>query len=441
MSPWAAGDLLNSTNLNAKTPRWYLTVDDFGATGDGVTDDTTAFNSAISAAGSGGYGADIHVSGNSFYKITSTLTLGSHHLIGAFHGNPSQGPFIFGNFNAPLITLSGTGGSVEGVGLQQSNTSTNASCIKALDGTIMTRISHCYATSGNHGFLLGSTTNDNTFAALVENCFLDGSGSNGTRSATSGSIGIFAQACALLSNRITHFDRGIRVGTGSCFIGHPEVEVNYTGIEVGFDLAGNALITQGLNIAGGHDEANDIGLDIQHAGGFVVSGFRTLSSSNCPSGQGIAGVRLGSAFDGALLGCVFTQNGPTPYTTGAVVTGTGSLNVHFVGCATTAGSTNSIPSGSTGVTFANCNFIGDGGYIGSNLSSNIISPRDSKLSFTGSIDYRGASLSLRTTSSSASASNLSANEIAVVAVSTTSAQLAFRSGNTVYIVNADATSL
>lgn len=54
----------------------------------------------------------------------------------------------------------------------------------------------------------------------------------------------------------------------------------------------------------------------------------------------------------------------------------------------------------------------------------------------GTLNLRGGALSLRTTTSSASASNLTNGEICLVAVSTTSAQLAFKSGNTVYVFNA-----
>lgn len=55
MSLWAAGDLLNSTNLNTKRPSWstttpYYDIDQYGAVGDGVTDDTTAFNAVRTAA-------------------------------------------------------------------------------------------------------------------------------------------------------------------------------------------------------------------------------------------------------------------------------------------------------------------------------------------------------------------------------------------------------
>jgi hypothetical protein len=54
----------------------------------------------------------------------------------------------------------------------------------------------------------------------------------------------------------------------------------------------------------------------------------------------------------------------------------------------------------------------------------------------GTFSTRGGALSFRTTNSSGSASNLTNGEFALISVSATSAQLAYRSGNTVYIFNA-----
>ena len=58
----------------------------------------------------------------------------------------------------------------------------------------------------------------------------------------------------------------------------------------------------------------------------------------------------------------------------------------------------------------------------------------------GIVDLRGASASLRTTNSAGSSSALTNGEICLVAVSNTSAQIAWRSGNTTYLFNAVAAS-
>lgn len=58
----------------------------------------------------------------------------------------------------------------------------------------------------------------------------------------------------------------------------------------------------------------------------------------------------------------------------------------------------------------------------------------------GTLNLRGAALSLRTTNSAGSSSALTNGEICLVNVSTTSAQLAWRSGNTTYLFNANVAS-
>jgi hypothetical protein len=66
-----AGTGAVTTTVQAKL-RQYISVKDFGAVGDGTTDDTTAINNAIAAIASPAGGTIYFPSGN--YKITSTIT-------------------------------------------------------------------------------------------------------------------------------------------------------------------------------------------------------------------------------------------------------------------------------------------------------------------------------------------------------------------------------
>lgn len=67
----------------------------------------------------------------------------------------------------------------------------------------------------------------------------------------------------------------------------------------------------------------------------------------------------------------------------------------------------------------------------------------STLAFSyGTVNLNNAILSsLRTTNASGTSATVNDKELRIVAVSVSSAQLAFRSGNTTYVINADATAL
>lgn len=97
-----------------------VSVRDTGAVGDGVADDTTAFESAIAAAKS--KGQPVLVPAGS-YKLTRTITVKSQALIGLRGGawNADSCPLptiVVGHTSGPCIKLEG-GGSV--IGLQFSN--------------------------------------------------------------------------------------------------------------------------------------------------------------------------------------------------------------------------------------------------------------------------------------------------------------------------------
>ncbi len=89
------------------------------------------------------------------------------------------------------------------------------------------------------------------------------------------------------------------------------------------------------------------------------------------------------------------------------------------------------------LTPTNLNTKGGTASSSAGYSTNTIRPESGNtISPLGMVDLRSGGLSLRTTSSNGSSSNLTNGEFCLVNVSATSAQLAFRSGNTTYIFNA-----
>ena len=78
--------------------RETVSVKDFGAVGDGVTDDTAAFQAAINATASNG---TIYVPGTNNYLIAGALTAGAKFLYWQFDGGQING-------GAPSLSLPGT---------------------------------------------------------------------------------------------------------------------------------------------------------------------------------------------------------------------------------------------------------------------------------------------------------------------------------------------
>jgi hypothetical protein len=114
-----AGDWVSAPTATLATLKWY-NVTDFGAVGDGVTNDTAAFNSAASAAASGGGG--VVLVPPKFFRIDPIILPNSVCLCGTLPGpfDPAvgnvlttpMGPTLLVNSHAsPFITV-GTNGAL-----------------------------------------------------------------------------------------------------------------------------------------------------------------------------------------------------------------------------------------------------------------------------------------------------------------------------------------
>lgn len=90
-----------------------ISVKDFGAVGDGVTDDAPAFNAALAASVGGLAGRAVYVPGsNARYKIGSTLVVpGGARLIG---DGARSSSFLIKAFNGTFMTIA-DGGQVHGL--------------------------------------------------------------------------------------------------------------------------------------------------------------------------------------------------------------------------------------------------------------------------------------------------------------------------------------
>src|ERR1700722_510547 len=120
--------------LRAQTSMDDLSVKNYGATGNGTTDDTAAFQNAIAAALAQTNNGIYVPMGK--YVISSTLTLNGIEMIGKFAGGwPADSmpmPMMqIRQYTAPGIILS-NGASIHGVAInydQQTPTTTNAPAV------------------------------------------------------------------------------------------------------------------------------------------------------------------------------------------------------------------------------------------------------------------------------------------------------------------------
>ncbi len=120
---------------NTTTPVSYVNVQAFGATGDGVTDDTLAFDNAIAAAAKSGTNDGVYVPMGR-YVISAPLTLSALEMVGRLAGGwPADGlplpTLLIRQYTAPALSLT-NGASVQGLAIdydQQTPTTTNAPAI------------------------------------------------------------------------------------------------------------------------------------------------------------------------------------------------------------------------------------------------------------------------------------------------------------------------
>jgi hypothetical protein len=204
-----------------------VSVKDFGAKGDGITDDTAAIKAAIAS------GTNITVNfPPGTYKITSTLDLSSTNVALVGQNIFTICPKITGNFNGYLIKLSGTSisdyrgpdfiSTLQLENLNNGTTAGSAGCVDAqYTGNIIIR--NCFLRFQNTGILCNET-----ISAEFDNIFLVGD--SGTNTTHSNCRGYYGQG------------RNCKINQGRVY-----------GCFVALDISGDSWNVSGLNC-----EFNDI---------------------------------------------------------------------------------------------------------------------------------------------------------------------------------------
>jgi hypothetical protein len=270
-------------------------VKDFGARGNGSTDDTAAIQAAVNRTGfpysSDNRGTVYFPTGT--YRLTGPITWETPSMHIRFLGEP--GAKIGGNFADALLKrrvnspISGIH-VIENLDFEQGHAS--GKCILA-HSCVGVKIVNCRI-SGPGGVGVPLTNRGietfNSQAATIDTCVIRGCG-----------VGVVAgNATMVLNCDITGCVEGIRhQNLGLTVIGG-RYEVNGTAILIGKDGDGNAFQSSGFDISGLSMESNDHGIYIGSGSAGKISG---CAITNNVDGNH-SGIYMGSAEQVSVSGCV-----------------------------------------------------------------------------------------------------------------------------------------
>lgn len=391
--PWHQGDVVGPTNLNNKLPSFlgttlgYIFVDNFGAKGDGVTDDTAAINTAEATRTAG---QTLKFTPGKTYLCSQTAAANLLKVLVSGTWDWRDATIKYGG--ATNLTTGGDGGALGLVNVLAAN----VRLIGTLDG----------GTKANYPIAIKSQVSGvRVDIALLNVLETNGIWTGIAYGASSDVTGVAISGRAANVAGIVSRASCPIVNTSNTIVGHDDVTAFlYGGTVVNTNSTGFAIVsggvqwdaylakpdTLGIMQTPKQNEDNSHWMDfIVHdlgANVFEIYGHANFADNNW--GLGASGGNIGGAFK---TGCVTGW-----YWDNVTQTTANAPNIFFTG--------------------------------GSAQSQ-------------GFAHFEGAHLSMRTTGSSGNSSTISSAEIAVVAMSVSSCQLAVRSGNTTYLFNAVATAL
>jgi hypothetical protein len=269
--------------------REYISVKDYGATGDGASDDTLAFTHAIAALSTRGGGRLFVPVGT--YKVSSTIDLSALKVFdfygeGAPHGVPGQGSQIIGDFAGDLIRFTPPFLSVRfkisDLYLQQQSTDPAATTVH-VNNFVGGTIENCFIRGKGKAGIWADT---NTFTLNIRGCILVGD-----CFATPACIGIYSGSHTLIDGcDITVWGEGVRAAGAGVDIKRCRIEVNRIGLNLGVFRDGTKFQLSSAKISGNTFEANDVGIKMVSCAACVLDGVAMFGSANAPSGQSQIGI-------------------------------------------------------------------------------------------------------------------------------------------------------
>ncbi len=276
-----------------------INVKDYGAKGDGVTDDTSSIAAAAVAAYGAPQGGAIFFPRGS-YKVTSTIVLTNISVRGA----GAYGTVITGNLpNVAIFDFSGTAAEMADVTVTNSGAAGIGIRVGATLGIGLTIRDVLVSVAGANGIGIKKELG---FSLTVL----------GVRfvASAAGAIGIEGGSHMTIVNPdVVGFAEGLRIwGTGVSVLGG-RYEVNVIGVRAGYnDTLGYEPLTGSL-IAGLRMEACDTFMILNLGGAATVRDVAFQGSTNAPSGQSQYGIRVlqmqGSHLGPAGIGGTYSKAG------------------------------------------------------------------------------------------------------------------------------------
>lgn len=257
---------------------------DFGAAGDGVADDTAAFQSLIASLGSGGV---IYLPGQ--YKVSATLdfsALSWLKILGdGFRAGDVKGSVISGTVDGPIIKYAGAGATFDISCLSVFNWHSNGKCIHAT--SIHSSKLEQVQVTGNIGLYF----DENIFSLYMKSIKLTGNGPQFPNS-----IGLVVPGHSTIDGiDASGWCEAIRACGPTVNIRGGRFEVNKTALRLGINPNGTAGVLTRSAIEGNSFEANDCDIDIHSISHSTLSGMGTQGSVNAQSGQSKNGIIVRAA--------------------------------------------------------------------------------------------------------------------------------------------------
>lgn len=279
--------------------RWddVINVKDYGATGNGSTDDTSSIQNAINQAITKTGGTVYFPVGN--YKITSKLTFTSDpvnnklvRLLGE-KGEDVQGSRLTGNFADYMISSTDVASQslymIEKLCIVNSNAAGKG---VQFNGLAQGGIRDCVIQAS----LSALVANLNSYNCTCINTQFIGIG------AAAGSIGVVGAQSTFIGCSFTNWEVGLRVFNAGVLIEGNRFEVNKTAIQIGYDLSGASSEMNGCTVSANSFEQNDTSIYINAVGGLALIGNTITGTVSAYNGGTIVyGIRVAGNIDSGIV--------------------------------------------------------------------------------------------------------------------------------------------